>query len=73
MFCFCQRIYPICFEVVARFQAARGHDKVFTGAGRHGIPTALPQQEVEERWSQIREVFLDAKEQRGQNRKETMA
>lgn len=57
-------------EVVARFQAARGSDKVFTGAGRHGILTALPHHEVEERWQQIRRAFLDVKEQRGQNRQD---
>ena len=60
----------ILYQVVLRFQAARGNDKIFTGAGRHGILTALPQRDVEQRWHQIRDVFLDVKERRGQNRKD---
>eukprot|EP00435_Cladocopium_sp_Y103_P015490 s1698_g3.t2 len=59
-------------DVVLRFQAARGNDKIFTGAGRHGILTALPHRDVEERWCQIRDVFLDVKEGRGQDRKDWM-
>ena len=61
---------PPSSQVVLRFQAARGHDRISTGAGRHGILTALPQGEVERRWRRIREVFLDVKEGRGQNRKD---
>lgn len=55
-------------QVVALFQDARGTAKIFHGAGRHGIVTALPEHEVEERWHHIRKTFLDAKERRGQNR-----
>ena len=60
----------ILYQVVLRFQAARGNDKIFTGAGRHGILTALPHRDVEQRWHQIRDVFLDVKERRGQSRKD---
>lgn len=55
-------------QVVALFQDARGTAKIFHGAGRHGIVTALPEHEVEERWHHIRKTFLDTKERRGQNR-----